>query len=113
MTRRSTVRLGLVTLTLSLFMERFCFIVSIKKIQDYSILLIFMVIGLTWLINWIISKTGNRNRRRRLAELFDFEQTPRVSTAVIGIISVLDAAYMCLFFWPAKFLPTWLLIAML
>jgi hypothetical protein len=72
-----------------------------------------MVIGLTWLINWIINKTGSRVRRRRLAEVFDFEQQPHISNNVIGLISVLDALYMCLFFWPAKFLPTWLLIAML
>jgi hypothetical protein len=113
MTRRSATRLGLAFLVVSLFMERFTFIVSIHKVQDYSILLIFMVIGLTWFTNWIITKTARRNRRRRLAELFDFEQTPHISNAVIAIISTFDAIYMCLFFWPAKFLPTWILIAML
>jgi hypothetical protein len=113
MTRKTAVRLGVFSLISSLFLERFCFIVAIKKLQDYSILLIFMVIGLTWGINWIITKTSKPDRRRRLAELFDFEQQPHVSNSVVGIISVLDALYMCLFFWPAKFLPTWLLIAML
>ena len=113
MKRSTAIKLGCGLLSVALFMERFCFVVSIYKVQNYTLLLLIWIIGLNCGMNWLANKMHPKKTKKRLAELFDFHESPQINNFVIFILGLIDMVYMCLFFWPAKNLPIWLLIAML
>lgn len=98
---------------MSLFFERYCFIITVYKTKYYGYVLILMVIGLNCIFNSIILCLRKKKQTKRLHELFNIERTPSVSTCVISFIGLLDMLYAFFLFWPANVIPIFLLITML
>ena len=73
-------------LVLALFMERFCFIVTVYKTKFYGYVLILIVIFLNCLFNFMLSRMKKEKQKRRLHELFNIERRPNVGWCIIGII---------------------------
>ena len=100
-------------LILSLFVERFCFIVSVYKAKYYGYTLILIVIFLNCIFNFALAKLRKKKHKKRLHEIFDLERTPHVGWCIIGIIGTFDMLYAFFLFWPANVIPIWLLCALL
>ena len=100
-------------LVASLFLERYCFIVTVYKTKFYGYVLILIVIFLNCLFNFVLSKLRKKKQKKRLHELFNIERTPNVGWCIIGIIGMLDMLYAFFLFWPANVIPVYLLISLL
>ena len=73
-------------LILSLFMERYCFIVTVYETKYYGYVLILIVIFLNCLFNFVLSRVRKKKQKKRLHELFNIERTPSVGWCIIAII---------------------------
>ena len=107
------VKLCLSFLILSLFFERFCFIMTVYKTKYSGYVLILLVIGLNCIFNMIILRLRNQKQTKRLHEVFDIERTPSVGTCSIIFIGIFDMLYAFFLFWPANVIPLCLLINMM
>jgi hypothetical protein len=94
-------------------MERYCFIVTVYKTQNYSFITVFVVIALNCAINTYLYKTHERSGPSRLHEIFQIERTPTPRLWQIGLIGFVDMLYTFLLFWPATVLPELLLVTLL
>lgn len=84
--KKTMVTLVTVLLVLSLFFERFCFIVTVYKTKYYGYVLILIVIALNCIFNFALSRLRKKKQKKRLHELFNIERTPTVGWCIIGII---------------------------
>ena len=100
-------------LVMSLFMERFCFIVTVYKTRYYGYVLILIVILLNCIFNFALTRMRKKKQKKRLHELFNIERTPQVGWCLIGVIGALDMLYAFFLFWPANMIPLWLLVSLL
>ena len=73
-------------LILSLFMERYCFIVTVYKTKYYGYVLILIAIFMNCMFNFLLSRLKKKKQKKRLHELFNIERTPSVGWFIIGII---------------------------
>jgi MFS superfamily sulfate permease-like transporter len=102
-----------VFLGLALFMERFCFVITVYKTKYYGYVLILIVIALNCIFNFVLSRLRREKTKKRLHELFNIERKPNVDWCVIGIIGALDMLYAFFLFWPANVMPVWTLVTLL
>ena len=86
MRKRTLTTVVTILLTLALFMERFCFIVSVYKTKYYGYVLILLVIMVNCIFNFVLSRMHRKPVKKRLHELFNIERTPNVDWCIIGII---------------------------
>ena len=73
-------------LAFALFMERFCFIVTVYKTKYYGYVLILIVIFLNCIFNFIISRLRVEKTKKRLHELFNIDRSTNVGWCIIGIV---------------------------
>ena len=73
-------------LAFALFMERFCFIVTVYKTKYYGYVLILIVIFLNCIFNFIISRLRVEKTKKRLHELFNIDRSTSVGWCIIGIV---------------------------
>lgn len=86
MTRRTLASVTTVCLLLTLFLERYCFIVTVYKAKSYTFVLILIVIALHTAFNFILSRMKTKDKKKRIHEMFRIERTPEVSTCSVGAI---------------------------
>lgn len=84
--KKTMVALMTCFLTLSLIMERFCFIVTVYKTKYYGYVLILIVIMLNCIFNFALTRLRKKKQKKRLHELFNIERTPSVGWCIIGMI---------------------------
>ena len=111
--QRSKVIITVASLVLSLLVERYCFIITVFKIQNYSYIAVFMVTALNCAINALLHFTLSKTQPRKLHEMFQIQRRPTVSLWLIGLIGALDMLYTFLLFWPATVLCGLLLVTLL
>ena len=73
-------------LLVALFMERFCFVVTVYKTKFYGYVLILIIIMFNCIFNFVLSRLGKKPHKKRLHELFNIDRTPHVGWCIIGII---------------------------
>jgi len=107
------LRLTTAMLLLSIFTERYCFIVTVYKMKYYGYVLILSVIALNCIFNLILAQMRMEKTTKALHELFSIDRTPSMGSCIIGVIGLLDMLYAFFLFWPANILPLYLLVALL
>ena len=105
--------LAAVSLVLSLLMERYCFIITVFKTQNYSYIAVLIVSALNFGINAILYFTSEKTEPNRLHEMFQVARSPAVSIWWIALVGILDMLYTFLLFWPATVLSGLLLVTLL
>lgn len=100
-------------LALSLFLERFCFIVIVYKTKEHGYVLILWVALLNSLFSLLNSMIKKKKHKRKLYENFQIRKTPKVGVCVFALISILDMFYVFFLFWPANVVPIAWLITLL
>jgi len=86
MQRKTLTALVTGLLLLALFMERFCFIVTVYKTKYYGYVLILIVILLNCIFNFVLSRIKRKPQKKRLHELFNIHRAPQVGWCIVGII---------------------------
>ena len=85
--KTTMVRVMTLLLVVSLFMERYCFIVTVYKTKYYGYVLILIVIFLNCLFNFVLSMVRRKKKqKKRFHEIFEIERANSVGWCVIGII---------------------------
>ena len=100
-------------LILSLFTERFWFIVTIYKTQGHGYVLILTISFLNSMLALLNSVIKKKKHKKKLYEYFQLSKTPHVGIWVMGIVSILDLFYVFFLFWSANEIPIWILITFL
>ena len=75
-------------LVLALFLERYCFIVTVYKTKYYGYILIMFVILLNAIFNGLIARLRRKKttNTKRLHEIFNLERAPKVGYCVIAFV---------------------------
>jgi hypothetical protein len=69
-----------------LFSERYFFLVTVVKTENFTFAAVFCVILLNWAVSFILKQLQPKSAPNRLHELFRIEQEKEVSHWVIGIV---------------------------
>lgn len=75
-----------IMLVLSVFMERYCFIVSVYKTKYFGYLLILFVIFLNMVLQAYQSMIRKDKHKRMLHQMFELERTPQIGLIIITIL---------------------------
>ena len=75
-----------VLLVLALFLERYCFLVTVYKTKYFGYVLILIVIFLNSVFNFLNAHLRKTKHKRRLHEMFNLERTPKIGLVLIGLI---------------------------
>lgn len=113
MTKQKMIQCTTVGLVVSIFFERYCFIVTVYKMKFYGYVLILIVTALNCIFNLVISRLRYEKTTKTLHQMFSIDRTASVGSCIIGVIGTLDMLYAFFLFWPANVLPLYLLIALL
>ena len=73
-------------LVLAVFMERYCFIVSVYKTKYFGYLLILFVIFLNVILQAIQSMLRKDKHKRMLHQMFELERTPKIGIVIITLL---------------------------
>mmetsp|Transcript_44947 Transcript_44947/g.43525 ORF Transcript_44947/g.43525 Transcript_44947/m.43525 type:complete len:135 (+) Transcript_44947:104-508(+) len=111
MPRETKLKITAAGLLISIFMERYCFITTVYKTKFYGYVLIFIVILLNAIFNYVNMKVREEKTQRILIEQFNLKRTPQINICVIGLIGLLDMMYAFFLFWPSNVIPMWLIIS--
>jgi len=84
--KSTLVQITTLALVLSLFMERYCFIVTVYKTKYFGYVMILIVIFFNCLFNFMLTRIRKKKHAKRLHELFNIERTPQVGWCIIGLI---------------------------
>ena len=86
MSHQNMIRCTTALLLVSIFLERYCFIVTVYKMKMYGYVLILLVISLNCVFNLILSRMTYQKQTKTLHELFSIDRTPTIGSCVIFII---------------------------
>lgn len=86
MSQENMIRCTTVALLLSIFTERYCFIVTVYKMKYYGYVLIITVIALNCIFNLILSQIRIEKQTKALHELFSIDRTPQMGSCIIAVI---------------------------
>lgn len=86
MSQKNMLRLTTAMLLLSIFTERYCFIVTVYKMKYYGYVLILSVIALNCIFNLILAQMRMEKTTKALHELFSIDRTPSMGSCIIGVI---------------------------
>lgn len=86
MSHQNMIRCTTALLLVSIFLERYCFIVTVYKMKMYGYVLILLVISLNCVFNLILSRMTYQKQTKSLHELFSIDRTPTIGSCVIFII---------------------------
>lgn len=86
MSHQSMIRCTTAALLLSIFTERYCFIVTVYKMKFYGYVLILIVIALNCIFNLILSRLRFEKKTKALHQLFSIDRTPSMGSCIIGVI---------------------------
>lgn len=100
-------------LAFSLFLERFCFVVTVYKTREHGYVLILCVAFLNSMFALFQSLIKKKKHKRKLYEYFQLKKTPNVGVCIFALISILDMFYVFFLFWPANVIPIANLITLL
>jgi hypothetical protein len=100
-------------LAVSIFFERFCFVVVVYKTREHGYVLILCVTFLNSMFALFTSFIKKNKHKRKLYEYFQLRKTPNVGVCIYGLISILDMFYVFFLFWPANVIPAANLITLL
>ena len=100
-------------LVISLFFERFCFIVTVYKTKAHGYVLILVVSFLSSMFALFTSMIKKKKHKRKLYEYFQLNKTPNVGVWIFGLVSILDMFYVFFLFWAANDVPAGTLITLL
>ena len=100
-------------LILSLFFERFWFIVTVYKTKAHGYVLILIVSFLNSMFALFTSMIKKKKHKRKLYEYFQLYKTPKVGVCIFGLVSILDMFYVFFLFWAANDVPAGTLITLL
>jgi hypothetical protein len=70
----------------SLLAERYFFLVTVVKTENFTFAAVFCVILLNWLVSLILKLMQPKRVPNRLHELFRIEQEKEVSNWIIGLV---------------------------
>lgn len=100
-------------LVVSVFTERYCFVVQVYKTKYFGYLLILFVIFLNMIFQSLQASIRKDKQKRMLHQQFELERTPKVGIFVICILGLLDMFYAYFLFWPANEISPLLLLTLL
>ena len=100
-------------LVVSVFTERYCFLVQVYKTKYFGYLLILFVIFLNMIFQSVQASIRKDKQKRMLHQQFELERTPQVGIFVIGVLGLLDMFYAYFLFWPANEISPLLLLTLL
>ena len=100
-------------LALSLFIERFSFIVTLYKTEFHGYVVILAVCFLNAIFALVLSVVKRSRHKKRLYEQFNLERTPHIGCCVITIVAAIDMFYVFFLFWPANVIPVAFLVTAL
>lgn len=86
MSHRNMIKCTTVALLIAIFLERYCFIVTIYKMKYYGYVLIMIVIALNCAFNLLMTRLTLKRQTKALHDLFSIDRTPKVGSCIIGII---------------------------
>lgn len=113
MTVKTYIRLLLTSLVLAFFFERYCFIVVVYKTKNFDYTLILFVIFFNTLFLYVIHKLRQAKHTKRLFEIYDSGEEPKVHPLAMTLIAVIDMLKSLFLFWPANSMPIWLFLSLL
>lgn len=70
----------------SLFCERYFFLVTVVKTENFTFAAVFCVILLNWAVSLVLKLMQPKRAPNRLHELFRIEQEKEVSNWIIGLV---------------------------
>ena len=73
-------------LVVALFLERYCFLVTVYKTKYFGYMTILTVIFFNTIFNAFIMKIRHHKHQRVFHELFNIERGPKVSLITIGFL---------------------------
>lgn len=115
-TQKTMITLTTIALCLSLFMERYCFIVTVYKTKYFGYVLIMTVLIFNCLFHLVVKKISDRKPDdgvSHLHEVFKIERKTELGCCIFALIGVCDMFYAFFVFWPANTIPMWLLVTLL
>lgn len=112
--RRTLINLATVSLVVSLFMERYCFIVTVYKTRYYGYVLILTVFALNMLFSFVVLKCRSKTKKvKESYQVFEIERQSNLGCCIYSFLGLLDMFYAFFFFWPSNVIPMWLLVTLL
>lgn len=102
-----------VFLILSVFFERFFFIIIVYKTKFFGYLLILFVIALNTVFHFVNQRLRRKKHKFRLHEMFNIERTPKIGICLIGFIGCLDMLYAFFLFWPANVMNMYMIVVLM
>jgi hypothetical protein len=78
--------LTLLLLTLALLLERYCFLCTVTKTQNFSYMTVLLVILLNSLVNLALTFTQAKQPPVHLHELFQVERPQKISGSEVALI---------------------------
>lgn len=73
-------------LVVAVFMERYCFFVSVYKTKYFGYLLILFVIFLNVILQALQSMIRKDKHKRMLHHMFELERTPKIGFVIITLL---------------------------
>ena len=110
------ISLTTLALFISLFMERYCFIVTVYKMKYFGYVLIMTVLLFNCMFHYIVKRCSSRKESEGIAhlhEVFEIERKAELGCCIFAVIGVCDMFYAFFVFWPANTIPMWLLVTLL
>ena len=86
MTKQKMIQCTTVALLVSIFFERYCFIVTVYKMKYYGYVLILIVTALNCIFNLVISRLSHEKTTKTLHQMFSIDRTASVGKCFIGVI---------------------------
>ncbi|CAI2366818.1 unnamed protein product [Moneuplotes crassus] len=100
-------------LAISIFLERFCFLVTVYKTREHGYVLILCVAFLNSMFALFQTILKKKKHKKNLYEYYQLRKTPKVGICIYILISVLDIFYVFFLFWSANTIPIAALICLL
>ena len=86
MSHNNMIKCTTAALVVAIFLERYCFIVTVYKMKYYGYVLIMVVIALNCVFNLLLTKLKFKRQSKALHDLFKIDRTPKIGSCIIGII---------------------------
>ncbi len=86
MSKQKMITCTTIALIVSIFLERYCFIVTVYKMKYYGYVLILIVTALNCIFNLFISRLRHKKTTKTLHQMFSIDRTASVGSCVIGVI---------------------------
>jgi magnesium-transporting ATPase (P-type) len=83
---RKYIQILMVILFMAFFFERYCFAVMIYKNKNYGAVLIILIIFFNAIFMFVIQRLRRNKQRKRLHEIFNIEQAPKVGFCEIFMV---------------------------